>query len=145
MCWWIKKKVISPETLTPKSTEKITCAELTSLLKNYVPTAQIIMADNWKYLCHYDDIALFLAQDQTNKMEWIEETRDCDDFAFRLKGQFSIPSWSGLALGICWTTEPYSHALNAMVTEDMKLWLIEPQSDEIIDNLKDIKIRLILM
>ena len=137
MCWLQKKKVISPETITPVSTGKINLAELTSLLKNCVPASQVIMADQWKYLCHYDDIALFLAQDETNKMEYQSETLDCDDFAFRLKGQFSIPEWSGLALGICWTQ---NHALSCFVDEKWKLWFIEPQTDEILDKVEGVRI-----
>ena len=137
MCIFKKKPVVSPEKIKPTSSEKIRLAEIASLLKNYEPMAQIIMADNWKYLCSYNDTALFLIQDETNKMEYKPEEYDCDDFTFRLKGQFSIPLWSNLALGICWTT---THALNCFISEGKKVLFIEPQTDEIKSFVEGIKL-----
>ena len=135
-----KKPTIDPEAVEPQSTAKIEGLELQALLTIAAPSASVFMADNWKLLCNYEDVALFLAQDQTNKVEYISEEFDCDDFSFRLKGQFSIPGWAALALGICWTND---HALNCFVDEDRKLWFIEPQNDTIIDTLENI--RLIIM
>jgi|TARA_Y100000310_G_scaffold23392_1_gene22375 hypothetical protein len=135
-----RKPIVEPETVDPQSTIEIELAELHTLLTSTAPDANIILADNWKYLCSYEDVALFLAQDQTNKVEYISEEFDCDDFSFRLKGQFSIPGWAALALGICWTN---NHALNCFVDEDKKLWFIEPQNDTITDVLENI--RLIIM
>ena len=80
----------------------------------------------------YNDIALFLAQDETNKMGYVDNERDCDDFSYRLMGQFSIPGWSHVCLGIVWTG---THALNCFVDEDSRLMFIEPQSDEIMESL----------
>ena len=135
-----KQEPISPESLKPQSTVQIELAELRDLLTSTAPGASIIMADNWKLLCNYEDVALFLAQDQTNKTDYESEEYDCDDFSFRLKGQFSIPGWAALALGICWTND---HALNCFMDEDKKLWFIEPQTDTITDTLENI--RLIIM
>ena len=135
MCWFKKKVIpipVEPETIEPRSTARINLAELQPLLQKAAPGAEIIMADNWKYLCHDDDIALFLAQDETNKMGYVVDKRDCDDFSYRLMGQFSIPKWSDLAFGICWTDV---HALNVFIDEVRRLWFIEPQTDEINEEL----------
>jgi hypothetical protein len=125
---------VNADSISPHSSERIELAELNGLLVASAPSATIWMADNWKYLCKWDDVALFLAQDETNKAEYIAEEHDCDDFSFRLKGQFSVPAWSALALGICWTT---THALNCFVCEDRRLWFIEPQTDAITETLDE--------
>jgi len=95
----------------------------------------IYLSDSKLYLmCNRADIETFLKQDDTNKMGYVAEQRDCDDFSYRLMGQFSIPDWSALAFGIVWTN---LHALNIIVTEDDKVLFIEPQTDDIIENLED--------
>ena len=139
MCWK-QKTIVEPERIEPQSMIRVELAELRQILASAAPTANIQMADNWKFLCNYEDVALFLAQDQTNKLEYIAEEYDCDDFAFRLMGQFSVPGWAHLALGICWTG---THALNCFIDEERKLWFLEPQNDTITGTLEDI--RLIIM
>ncbi len=120
-----KPPVVSPALILPRSSKRTTSAELEALL----PRAEtLFLSDNTFYLCHPEDIALFLAQDATNRLEYLAEDYDCDDFTLRLAGQFSIPRWSALAFGICWTD---LHALNFFVDEDGKFWFVEPQSDEI--------------
>jgi len=97
------------------------------------PGADIFLSDRNFKLCAYDDIAWFLAQDQTNKLEYVAEKYDCDDFAYRLMGQFSVPGWSDLAFGLVWTEK---HAMNIIVAEDKKIFFIEPQSDKLEKELK---------
>jgi len=126
MC--IFREKVEPERILPTSTERIEHEELLSLLQTHLPEAGIYLSDREYLLCKYDDMALFLAQDETNKMGYIPEERDCDDFSYRLMGQFSIPGWSDLCFGIVWTDY---HALNCMIDEDKKIWFIEPQTDEI--------------
>jgi hypothetical protein len=138
MCFF--KKKIEPETTKPTSTEKITLANLYNLLHAKYPQAQIFIGLEQPKLCHYDDVAMFLAQDETNKMGYVVGERTCVHFAFRLKGQFSVPGWSDLCLGICWTSD---HALNLMVTEDKKILFIEPQNDTIKDS--ELVVRLIII
>ena len=119
--------------IMPRSAKEITATELKALLRDRFPRAEITLSnvklgDPKFKLCHYDDIAVFLAQDDTNKMGYVAQETDCDDFAFRLKGQFSVPNWSGLCLGIIWTER---HALNFCVDEEKRIWFIEPQLDEL--------------
>ena len=128
----LNKPKVEPETIKPTSTKRITLEELYALLKDKFPTAEIYLSDRDYLLCHYDDIALFLAQDETNKMTYIAEERDCDDFSYRLMGQFSIPDWSDLCFGIIWST---THAENVAITEDMKVVFVEPQNDQLSDTI----------
>ena len=128
MCFLKKKPLVEPEVILPTSTERIPVDELNTLIKGRFIDCQLYLSDLNYLLCSYDDIALFLAQDETNKMTYISEKRDCDDFAYRLMGQFSIPEWSDLCLGIIWTT---NHAFNVFITEDKEILFIEPQSDTI--------------
>lgn len=128
------------ETQQPVSALQISFSELHQLLKYFFPKAIINLGDNYRFLCNYDDIAVFLAQDQTNKMEYIRDTTgissyDCNIFANRLFGQFSVPKWADLTFGKVWLTTP-AHALNCMVAEDKEFWYIEPQTDELLERAK---------
>lgn len=115
-----------PEPILPTSAERIDYGDLYALLRSEAPQAEVFLSDKNYLLCDKADIKAFLAQDETNKMGYVPEERDCDDFAYRLMGQFSIPGWSDLAFGIVWTDK---HAMNCFVTENNEFWLIEPQND----------------
>jgi len=113
----------------PISTQTIDSTELYKILRLRFPTdGQLYLSDKEYKLCHIEDIECFLIKDETNRVGYIPEERDCDDFAYRLMGQFSIPGWSDLTLGIVWTD---LHALNCFIDEDKKFWFIEPQKDEL--------------
>jgi len=127
MCFTFLKPKVDVEKIVPTSTRRISSAALYGLLEGKFPSVPLYLSDNTYLLCTYDDIALFLAQDQTNKMEY-KDGYDCDDFAYRLMGQFSVPGWSDLCFGIVWTR---THALNCMVTKDFDFYYIEPQTDEL--------------
>lgn len=129
MCFW-KKPITEPETIEPTSTKRANIADIYNIVKGVYPSCNLYLSDGDYLLCSYDDIAFFLAQDETNKFEYSAEDYDCDDFSYRLMGQFSIPKWSDLCLGICWTQ---THAFNCFITEDKDLLFIEPQTDEISD------------
>ena len=140
MCFFRKPKV-EPETIKPTSTRKASFTEVFQLIAERFPDCPIYLSDNEYLLCSYDDIALFLAQDQTNKMEYQSEVYDCDNFSYRLMGQFSIPGWSALAFGIVWSA---NHAFNVFISEDKKLLFVEPQDDSISENMEG-DLRFIIM
>ena len=122
------------ESLTPVVTASIDIAELKKLLRDKFPNSVVYLSDKEYNLAAYDDIALFLAQDETNKMGYVDQERDCDDFAYRLLGQFSVPGWSHLTFGMVWT---YNHAFNIVVTTDKEILFVEPQTDELLSDLKE--------
>jgi len=112
----------------PKSSGEIGYSDLYKLLRDLFPEAHIFLSDRKYKLCYVADIADFLKQDQTNRDEYEAEYHDCDDFAYRLMGQFSIPGWSALAFGFCWTD---THAVNCFVNTKEEFMFIEPQKDTI--------------
>jgi hypothetical protein len=131
--------------LKPTSTRIVSYGGLHSILRKEFPNAELFLSDNIYLLCDPQDIKKFLKQDATDRIEYKPEDFDCDDFAYRLMGQMSVPDWSKLAFGIVWTDK---HALNCFVDEDGEIWFVEPQTDEILPTLKDwmgSKIRFIAM
>jgi len=95
--------------------------------------AHVYLSDSAYYLCSKADIETFLAQDATNKQNFVAETFDCDDFSYRLMGQLSIPSWSAIAFGIVWTN---THALNCFIDDTGKFYFVEPQSGKLQEDLE---------
>ncbi|MHA2063436.1 MAG: hypothetical protein ACXABY_03545 [Candidatus Thorarchaeota archaeon] len=129
----------------PKSTQQITFERLYQKLYALYPGAQLFLSDKSYFLCAQDDIEAFLLQDKTNKFPYVANNYDCDDFSYRLMGQFSVPKWSGLCFGIVWTN---THALNCFFDESGEFWFLEPQTDKPTKVLKPwqgSKIRLIVM
>lgn len=117
----------------PTSTLEVGSATLRGLL-NFVldDKSKLYLADRKHYrLCNTKDLRVFLARDLTDQIKYVAERMDCDDFAFRLMGQFSVPPWSDLAIGIMWTYAPNAHALLCYVSDDRKLYYLEPQNDQI--------------
>jgi len=123
-----KPEELEPVLEPPKSTLRIKHDELKALLRGAAPFAGLYLSDKEYLLCDNDDITRFLLADETNRLEYVPEKLDCDDFSYRLMGQLSIPQWSDLSFGIIWTK---GHALNCLVTESRELLLVEPQTDEI--------------
>ena len=131
----------------PKVTlrNELTQAELSKLLHKKFGRVAIFLSDRIYKTCAQSDIKELLKFDETNKMGFVPETRDCDDFAYRLMGQFSTPEWSALAFGIVWTDK---HAMNCFVDNNKEFHFIEPQTDRLQKDLKPwqgSKIRLIMM
>lgn len=110
----------------PKSTKPIGYFPLKQMIREKFPGVVTYFSDIDYLLCGKDDIQRFLRADETDRHTYVKARYDCDDFAYRLMGQFSVPGWSHLAFGIVWTT---NHVMNCFVDEDMTFWFIEPQND----------------
>ena len=121
------------EILKPTSTREISLAEKQSFLMVKFPGVPLFLTYQ-HLMASYDDIACFLAQDQTNKFGYIFPDFICSTYAMRLAGQFNVPDWSAITFGLVWTDK---HALNCVLTEDMKFYFVEPQLDELQDKLED--------
>ncbi len=118
----------------PKSSIVVSGGVVTDIIRARFPDCKLFISDMNDYkLVSDEDMAWFLAQDQTNKMGYVPEVRDCDDFSYRLMGQVSVPGWSDLAFGIVWTD---AHALNCVILETKEFFFIEPQTDELQKELK---------
>lgn len=98
------------------------------------PYAKIYIADAVYYVCSRETIEEFLASDPTDQERYVTETYDCDDFSFRLMGQFHEKPYAALAFGIAWSRV---HGYNIFVSKEGEVLLIEPQTDEILKPSKD--------
>lgn len=104
----------------------ISAAEIITVLSQKFPLAMIDPSDMVQSACDIADINMFLEYDQTNRQKYITEKYDCDNFAFRLKGQFSVPGWATLAIGLVRTD---LHMLAGFLDTNLDWWFIEPQTD----------------
>lgn len=122
MCFWRKK-----------IRQEISSTELGKILHNEFGKSASVYLVDWNYrLVDKREMEVFLANDKTNLEKYVPEYHDCDDFSFRLMGQTSIPSWSDTAFGIVFAQTPEGgHAINCFVTNDKKVFLIEPQTDQV--------------
>ena len=131
MCWG---KLKPSAAIKPRVRKQVDGNYIFNILNAIQPNAtHIYLSDSQYWLCSDEDVENFLIQDDTNKMGFIGEELDCDDFSYRLMGQLSIPDWSGIAFGVVWTN---LHALNCLVDEAGTFWFIEPQSDKLQDKLE---------
>ena len=76
----------------------------------------------------------FLEKDNTDKYNYVTEFFDCDDFSNRLYGQFSTPEYAGYPFGILWVffkNKSGGHAINIFVDNELTVWVVEPQTDDI--------------
>ena len=119
--------------LLPTGNKEITLQAKQAFLTAKFPGAQLFLTYQ-HILPTYDDIAYFLAQDQTNKYPYTFPDYICSSYALRLAGQFSIPKWSELTFGLIWSN---LHALNCVITDDLQFFFVEPQTDELQTELKD--------
>lgn len=102
------------------------------------------LADEVYYLPPLEDAKEIIEASELNLKEWIEERFDCDDFALVLKARFAEAAYkdgkrrAAHCMGIIWGMfSEGPHAMNWIVTEDKKLHLIEPQTNEIFYPSKD--------
>jgi len=87
--------------------------------------AAIYLPDKDCKIYDKDEVQAFLNLDEVDKIPYIPEERDCDDFAAELFGKFA---------GLVWTNV---HALNWFIDSNETFWFIEPQQDKIAKNLEN--------
>jgi len=114
----------------PEDWECVDYVYVTEKLIGAFPFAKLYLADVDYYLCPKQDVEEFLAEDPTDQERYVTEVFDCDDFSFRLMGQFHTKPYSALAFGIAWSSV---HAYNVFIDIEGKVWIIEPQTDELIE------------
>lgn len=118
----------------PSSTKEVSLSTILQIFRAKFTTGALYLSDSKSYkLCNLNDINIFLKADQTDKLIYKEETFDCDDFANRLFGQFSVPEWADLTIGKMWTDK---HACLILIDEGEVLWILEPQTDKLQNNLE---------
>ena len=103
----------------------------------------IFLSDEQYQVTTKESIEKFLALDETDKVKYVPIWHDCDDFSFRLMGQFHRGKWGCLAIGVTWSqTHAFNDVVLAILGESVskaKLYIIEPQTDEVhlADELKE--------
>lgn len=129
MCFTRKTKGLPP----PTPLLNINAQQMINLLKTACPKALVLLSDSIYSTTTVEELQRFLRSDDTNEFRYVSEYYDCDDFSFRLMGQIHNVEWGALPFGIMWLTKEnnVAHALNCFIDDDMILWLIEPQSDQV--------------
>jgi len=86
--------------------------------------AEIFLPDNMYKVFRKEDVKEFLKLDETDKIKYVAEEYDCDDFAAELFGK---------GLSLVWTGK---HALNFFIDETNMVWFVEPQTGKISQTLE---------
>ncbi|MBU2051453.1 MAG: hypothetical protein KKH61_21090, partial [Gammaproteobacteria bacterium] len=106
MCFKLPKLVVETPPV-PVERAQISGADLRALLQAKFPNCQnIYISDGDEellYLCDIADIQAMLKADDTNRAQYKKAVYDCDDFAYRLFGQFNTEAWGGFVIGVMWT------------------------------------------
>lgn len=113
----------------PDHWELVEVADIAETLIGAFPYAKILLVDRYYYLPTLDEVFAFLEQDETDKETYVSDFHDCDDFSFRLMGQFHVKPWSAAAVAIAWSDV---HAYNVIIVTQDGAFIIEPQTDELI-------------
>jgi len=113
----------------PEDWQQVDNTFIVEKLIEHFPYAKLYISDRYYWVCPKQTIRDFLAMDDTDKEKYIYESHDCDDFSFRLMGQFHKKPYSALAFGIAWSNV---HAYNVVVVTEEGVFLVEPQTDALI-------------
>jgi len=94
--------------------------------------ADIHIADYTSRLYRKEDVKAFLELDETDKLAFVAEDRDCDNSAGILYGEFC--KQRAFPGGI---VETVGHRLNWFIDETLTFWFIEPQTDKMSKDLEN--------
>ena len=116
------------ENIQPAGT--ISINEMSSILLDKMEemgdtNAAPVLADIDNKIYNKEEVKAYLGLDETDKITYVPQEMDCDDFAAILFGKFA---------GLIWTKK---HALNFFISEDEILYFIEPQTDKISQTLEN--------
>jgi len=103
----------------------------------------IFLADVQYKTVTRDLVQRFLDVDPLDMEKWRKESFDCDDFAFQLFARFKYV-FRGAAFGVCWIVNP-PHAVNFFIDSSFKVWMVEPQTDDIFKKRRDWQIWFVVM
>ncbi len=126
--------------ITKAEVQGIIKAQLTDVGKTHADF-KAFYGDGSYYTPPKADVEAILKRTTAKKFGYIPLVFDCDDYAFVRKGEFAADNFRNkirrlpYCFGIVWgyeLTGPGSHhAMNWVITDDMKLNLVEPQTDSI--------------
>jgi len=130
MCWNLTKKTL-------KSCGTIDIHQMSSILLDKIEemgdnSVDLYLADVSCKIYNKETVKKFLSLDETDKIGYIAEEMDCDDFSAELYGK-GVP--------LIWTN---THAFNWFIDETDTLWFVEPQTDKLSKVLDNWNIRFFL-
>ncbi len=95
---------------------------------NLTPVKVYVIDEKYN-LTNIKNIQKFLLKDLTNYKNYSAEKSDCDDFAIKLWARFK-ELHPNFALGFAISN---SHAFNIFIDDQLKIWIIEPQTDRVFE------------
>jgi len=95
---------------------------------------RVHVIDEKYFLTNLENLNRFLYKDLTNFKTYLSEQSDCDDFAIQLWAKFK-KLYPNFAFGFAISN---THAFNVFIDSNLKIWIVEPQTDEVI-NYKNVK------
>lgn len=119
---WSTCPIVTPPDI--KSSGTLTLHEMSSIIFDKVEelgvnnSVEIYLPDHDMRFYRRKDVKKYLGITEVDKISFVNETHDCDDYAAEVFGLFA---------GLIWTAV---HAFNWFVDENEQLWFIEPQNDE---------------
>ena len=126
------KKIVGEIDLEPVGT--LTNVEVKEIVARDtgIDVWRITNYDQQYWLYKRESIEKFLSKDTTDKLKYVAERRDCDNFMKILTGAIFL-TFPGIAWADEIVTLPNGggHALNGCIFEDKKYWDIESQNDNI--------------
>jgi hypothetical protein len=133
----LKRALLKLRALFPCRAEVIKAEDLVNLIvKTFGSDYEyyIFISDSYFRTISREAMERLLKEDDTDKLPYILETADCDDFSDVLLGQLTKKTWNqGFAIGQLWYyTEEFGHAVN-LFCHGEKIYVVEPQNDRIIE------------
>ncbi len=87
------------------------------------------LTDKKYNLCSFQQIFDFLLYDNVSFQKYRDRINDCDNFAIQLAGRLN-EAFPGFAVGYAQSS---THAFNIFVDDKKRVWIIEPQTDEVFE------------
>lgn len=133
----LKRAMLKLRALFPCRAEVISADRLVELIvKTFGSDYEyyVFVSDGYFRTISRDVMQKLLKEDDTDKLPYIPEYADCDDFVDVLLGQLTRKTWNqGFAIGQLWYyTEEFAHAVN-LFSDGEKIYIVEPQNDRIIE------------
>ena len=136
MCFgWLRRIICGNDNTIPcPELEPIELTEIFGRLRAELgEKCEIYLSDKEYKTTSIYELKKFLQSDLTDTYVYKKIFFDCDDFSYRLMGELSVPGWASLPFGIFWCELPdgSGHALNIFIDHNRKVWIVEPQNDEV--------------
>jgi len=93
-----------------------------------IKPVQIFNLDKEMYLCTKEDMMAYLRSNLLSLKFSKLEVNDCDDFALHLWSQVK-KDYPLLSFGFVLSS---GHAFNIFIDNNLEIWIVEPQTDELI-------------